>query len=188
MATTQIDGNTFTMKLIAFCARSISLTGRFGTQTMLLLRAATQSAGLNGTFTKTTGTVGDVGTAQLAGSLLLANNNFYRQFTVDPVMGTARAQQPVHLDAVIQSRIAIKTVAPCADSTGAKGRFFRESQAHSQSSAQTPCSPCLRQYGLRCARTGFSRRTVRHQYRCGVGLTQKADHLATSPKPRAWCE
>ncbi len=44
----------------------------------------------SGSFTRTDGQTGDSGTAQLAGSLLLANNNFYRQFTDDPAL-TAEA-------------------------------------------------------------------------------------------------
>ena len=43
-----------------------------------------------GSFTQTGGAVGDAGTAQLAGSLLLSNDNFYRQFTDDPAI-TAQA-------------------------------------------------------------------------------------------------
>ncbi|MDO8770929.1 MAG: hypothetical protein Q7K57_19915, partial [Burkholderiaceae bacterium] len=39
-----------------------------------------------GSFTTNAGSTGAAGTAQLAGSLLLANNNFYRQFTDDPVL------------------------------------------------------------------------------------------------------
>jgi hypothetical protein len=44
-----------------------------------------------GSFTRTSGQAGTAGTAELAGSLLLANNNFYRQFTDDPAI-TAGAQ------------------------------------------------------------------------------------------------
>lgn len=45
----------------------------------------------SGSFTRADGQVVASGTAQLAGSLLLANNNFYRQFTDDPAI-TAAAQ------------------------------------------------------------------------------------------------
>jgi hypothetical protein len=44
-----------------------------------------------GTFTRTTGATGEAGTAHLAASLLLANNNFYRQFSDDPAL-SAEAQ------------------------------------------------------------------------------------------------
>jgi hypothetical protein len=47
-----------------------------------------------GSFTKTTGAKGEAGTAHLAGSLLLSNNNFYRQFTDDPVATTAALALP----------------------------------------------------------------------------------------------
>jgi hypothetical protein len=44
-----------------------------------------------GTFTRTTGATGEAGTAHLAASLLLANNNFYREFSDDPAL-SAEAQ------------------------------------------------------------------------------------------------
>ena len=47
-----------------------------------------------GSFTRVSGVVGSAGTAELAGSLLLANNNFYRQFTDDPVVTAAAAGLP----------------------------------------------------------------------------------------------
>ncbi|MDP3700640.1 MAG: hypothetical protein Q8R72_07015, partial [Hylemonella sp.] len=43
-----------------------------------------------GSFTRTDGTDGESGTAQLAGSLLLVNNNFFSEFTDDPAL-TAEA-------------------------------------------------------------------------------------------------
>ena len=43
-----------------------------------------------GSFTRTTGEASASGTAELAGSLLLANNNFYRQLIDDPAL-TAQA-------------------------------------------------------------------------------------------------
>jgi hypothetical protein len=46
MATTQIDGDSFTMISIAACARSTGTIGRLGTQIMVRLRAVAQSAGL----------------------------------------------------------------------------------------------------------------------------------------------
>ena len=47
-----------------------------------------------GSFTKVGGAVGDAGTAQLAGSLLLSNDNFYRQFTDDPALTTQALNLP----------------------------------------------------------------------------------------------
>jgi Ca2+-binding RTX toxin-like protein len=47
-----------------------------------------------GSFTTLSGQVGNAGTAALAGSLLLAANNFYRQFTDDPVLTTAALALP----------------------------------------------------------------------------------------------
>jgi hypothetical protein len=42
----------------------------------------------SGTFTRADGTSGASGVAELSGSLLLASNNFYRDFTDDPVIST----------------------------------------------------------------------------------------------------
>ena len=47
-----------------------------------------------GTFTKTNGITGAAGTAELAASLLLANNKFYRQFSDDPAITTAAQALP----------------------------------------------------------------------------------------------
>ena len=47
---------------------------------------------MGGTFTRDGGATGNAGTASLAGSLLLANNNFCREFTDDPaITGPAQA-------------------------------------------------------------------------------------------------
>ena len=48
----------------------------------------------SGSFTKTDSTAGNAGTAHLAGSLLLANNNFYRQFTDDLAITSAAQALP----------------------------------------------------------------------------------------------
>ncbi|QDL56148.1 hypothetical protein [Rhodoferax aquaticus] len=185
-----------------------------------------------GSFTTTSGTNGNAGTAQLAGSLLLANNNFYRQFTDDPALtdaakalpqmqgsglvrdlrpalslgnsqaaalqakltqfaqDTTRNQQMADLDAVIQSwgntsamqtsgvsgilreETAAKNIAGSACSTRASGQFDYETTVLPQSSTQKPCSPNLRQYGLRCARLAVSRQ---HQSRCDAGPTQTTE-------------
>ena len=239
-----------------------------------------------GSFTKTDGNAGDAGTAHLAGSLLLANNNFYREFSDDPALtseaqtlpqmqgsgavrdlrpamslgnaqaaalqtqltqfaqDTTRAQQLAHLDALIQSwgatsamptsaqtnrtianyggpnlidtygataieRYALdnpamyakitaleqfngggatKNIAFCARSTCADDQCDYVTTAPPQSSGQTPCSPSLRQYESRCAKSGSSRRVLRHQCKYDVARTQMTSPLATSPKLRAWCE
>ena len=239
-----------------------------------------------GSFTKTDGNAGDAGTAHLAGSPLLANNNFYREFTDDPVwtsealalpqmqgsglvrdlrpamsLGTAQAAalqtqltqfatdttrdaQLSHLDALIQNwgatsamhtsaqtnrtianyggpalfdsygataieRYALdnpamyakitaleqfngegatKNIAFCARSTCADDQCDYVTTAPPQSSGQTPCSPSLRQYESRCAKSGSSRRVLRHQCKYDVARTQMTSPLATSPKLRAWCE
>lgn len=45
-------------------------------------------------FTRTNGATGTSGTAELSGSLLLASNNFYREFTDDPVVTADAAALP----------------------------------------------------------------------------------------------
>jgi hypothetical protein len=42
----------------------------------------------SGSFTRTNGTTGASGVAEVTGSLLLASNNFYREFTDDPVVSS----------------------------------------------------------------------------------------------------
>jgi hypothetical protein len=268
-----------------------------------------------GTFTRTTGATGQAGTAHLAASLLLANNNFYREFSDDPVLsaeaqalpqmqgsGTVRDLRPAmslgtpqaaalqtlltqfaadttrdaqlgSLDALIQSWGATSAMPTSAqtnrvianyggpnviDTYGATAieryaldnpalyakitaleqfngqtildKWVRtttawyyneqdqgwrqytygevmfsepqadfinqaydalkgsESKALPQSSAQTPCNLRHRQYGLRCARSGSSRRVLRHQCKYNAARSQKTSPLATSPRLRAWCE
>lgn len=69
---------------------SINVTGTAGN--VNLGGGNTQT--FSGSFTRADGSNGDSGTAQLAGSLLLANNNFYRQFTDDPVVATVAQALP----------------------------------------------------------------------------------------------
>jgi hypothetical protein len=49
---------------------------------------------LAGSFTRTSGQSGTAGVADLAGSLLLAGNEFYREFTDDPVTTAAAVALP----------------------------------------------------------------------------------------------
>ena len=48
----------------------------------------------SGTFTRTNGSSGASGVAEVSGSLLLASNNFYREFIDNPVLTTAAAALP----------------------------------------------------------------------------------------------
>ena len=48
----------------------------------------------SGTFTRSNGTAGQSGVAELSGSLLLASNNFYRQFTDNPALTPAAKALP----------------------------------------------------------------------------------------------
>jgi hypothetical protein len=85
------DGVSQSSELFTFAqlgVQSINVSG--STSNLNLTNASGQATGntqtFAGSYTKTTGAVGDAGTAQLAGSLLLANNNFYRSFSDDPVL------------------------------------------------------------------------------------------------------
>ncbi|GKT19599.1 hypothetical protein AVHY2522_23080 [Acidovorax sp. SUPP2522] len=49
---------------------------------------------LSGSFTRTNGTTGVSGVAEVTGSLLLASNNFYREFTDDPAVTAAAGALP----------------------------------------------------------------------------------------------
>ncbi|GKT01276.1 RTX toxin [Acidovorax sp. SUPP3434] len=49
---------------------------------------------LSGSFTRTDGTTGASGVAEVTGSLLLASNNFYREFTDDPAVTAAAGALP----------------------------------------------------------------------------------------------
>jgi len=48
----------------------------------------------SGTYVRSDGSAGDSGTAQLAGNLVLTNNNFYREFTDDPAPTAAALALP----------------------------------------------------------------------------------------------
>ena len=48
----------------------------------------------SGTFTRTDGSTGASGVAEVSGSLLLAGNNFYREFTDNPALTTAATALP----------------------------------------------------------------------------------------------
>ncbi|WCM95597.1 hypothetical protein M5C96_13980 [Acidovorax sp. GBBC 1281] len=49
---------------------------------------------LSGSFTRTDGTTGASGVAEVTGSLLLASNNFYREFSDDPAVTAAAGALP----------------------------------------------------------------------------------------------
>jgi hypothetical protein len=80
-------------ELFAFADQGVASINVTGTASNVDLGGGnTQS--LAGSFTRTNGQTGNAGTAELAGSLLLANNNFYREFTDDPQVTSAAAALP----------------------------------------------------------------------------------------------
>lgn len=89
------DGVSQAAELFSFADLGVSSINVAGTASNVNLVNGSGGATGNtqtfaGSFTKADGTAGDSGTAQLAGSLLLSNNNFYREFTDDPAL-TAEA-------------------------------------------------------------------------------------------------
>jgi hypothetical protein len=84
------DGISQSGELFTFAALGIQSISVIGTASNVDLGGGNTQT-FSGSFTRVGGQTGASGTAELAGSLLLANNNFYRQFTDDPAL-TAAAQ------------------------------------------------------------------------------------------------
>jgi hypothetical protein len=83
------DGVSQNTELFSFAALGVQSINVSGSASNLnLSNASGQSTGntqtFAGSYTQVGGSTGQAGTAQLAGSLLLANNNFYRSFSDDP--------------------------------------------------------------------------------------------------------
>ena len=74
------DGVSQAGELTTLAAQGIASLGAQGTQSNLDLGNGNTQV-LSGSFTRTDGTLGASGVAEVAGSLLLASNNFYRGFT-----------------------------------------------------------------------------------------------------------
>ena len=75
---------------------SISVAGQ--ASNVNLVDSSGQATGntqpFSGSFTRTNGSTGASGVAEVSGSLLLASNNFYREFTDNPVVTTAAQALP----------------------------------------------------------------------------------------------
>ena len=87
------NGISETAELFTFAQLGVASINVAGTASNVNLGGGNTQT-VTGSFTRTAGTEGEAGTAHLAGSLLLANNNFYRQFTDDPVLTTAAQALP----------------------------------------------------------------------------------------------
>ena len=83
------DGISQAAELFTFAELGVASINVSGTASQVNLGGGNTQT-FAGSFTKTDGSNGNSGTAHLAGSLLLANNNFYREFTDDPAL-TAQA-------------------------------------------------------------------------------------------------
>jgi Ca2+-binding RTX toxin-like protein len=87
------DGISDAGELFTLADKSISSISLTATQTNTPLGNGNTQA-WTGSFTRTDGTTGESGTPELSGSLLLASNNFYREFTDDPPLTTAALDLP----------------------------------------------------------------------------------------------
>jgi hypothetical protein len=100
-------------------------------------------------FTRTNGSTGTCGVAEVSGSLLLANNNFYREFSDDPTVATGvQAMPQMHGSGMLRdlreamslgtAQVAalhakvivffINSVAGCTCKSRAAGRFGRKNK------------------------------------------------------------
>ncbi len=84
------DGVSQAGELTTLAAQGIARLGAQGTQSNVNLGGGNTQV-MSGSFTRTNGMLGTSGVAEVAGSLLLASNNFYRDFT-DEVALTPAAQ------------------------------------------------------------------------------------------------
>jgi Ca2+-binding RTX toxin-like protein len=87
------DGLSQSNELFTFADLGIESINVKGTASNVNLGGGNTQT-FSGSFTRTDGLTGDSGTAQLAGSLLLANNNFYREFTDNPPLTAAARNLP----------------------------------------------------------------------------------------------
>ena len=77
------DGVSQAGELFTFAALGVKSINVNGTAGRVDLGGGNTQT-FSGSFTRADGQTGDTGTAELAGSLLLANNNFYREFIDNP--------------------------------------------------------------------------------------------------------
>jgi Haemolysin-type calcium binding protein related domain/RTX calcium-binding nonapeptide repeat (4 copies) len=87
------DGLSQSNELFTFADLGIESINVSGTASNVNLGGGNTQT-FSGSFTRTDGQTGNSGTAQLAGSLLLANNNFYREFTDNPPITAAARHLP----------------------------------------------------------------------------------------------
>ena len=87
------DGVSQNTELFTFAQLGIQSINVTGTASNVNLGGGNTQT-FSGSFTRVGGQTGASGTAQLVGSLLLTNNNFYRQFTDDPALTSAALARP----------------------------------------------------------------------------------------------
>ena len=152
---TNQDGISQAGELRTFTELGVASINVSGTASNINLGGGNTQA-FTGSFTRTNGQSGNAGTAELAGSLLLAANNFYREFSVNPPvtttakalpqmqgsgtvrdlreamsLGTAGAQDvKARLTRFAVDEFTIKNVAARAIKSRARGRFDAEDPAY----------------------------------------------------------
>ena len=87
------DGVSQSTELFTFAQLGVQSINVTGTASNVNLGGGNTQT-FSGSFTRVGGQTGASGTAQLVGSLLLTNNNFYRQFTDDPALTPAALARP----------------------------------------------------------------------------------------------
>ena len=87
------DGVSQTGELTTLAAQGIASLGAQGTPSNVNLGGGNTQI-MSGSFTRTNGTLGASGVAEVAGSLLLASNGFYREFTDTPSLTDAAMGLP----------------------------------------------------------------------------------------------
>ena len=119
------DGVSQAGELTTLAAQGIASLGAQGTQSNVNLGGGNTQV-MSGSFTRTNGMLGTSGVAEVAGSLLLASNNSYREFS-DEVAQTLQWRAAVNNK--LPSQVATKSIAAYVYGVCARGRFTNKTKA-----------------------------------------------------------
>ena len=178
------DGVSQAGELTTLAAQGIASLGAQGTQSNVNLGGGNTQV-MSGSFTRTNGMLGTSGVAEVAGSLLLASNNFYRDFT-DEVALTPAAQSLPQMQGsglvrdlreamslgtaqagALRAAVAVfgagsecsldtpKSIAGCKSGSSAKGRFDAQKRI--------------------CGRRGLTRADFSEEQRIGAAIWKMGD-------------
>ena len=114
------DGVSQAGELTTLAAQGIASLGAQGTQSNVNLGGGNTQV-MSGSFTRTNGMLGTSGVAEVAGSLLLASNGFYREFSDDPQI----TQQAQSLPQMRGSRLVRNPSVYIGIDAGIASQFFR---------------------------------------------------------------